>query len=187
MTTGRRYGLSTGRRIGLLRERAELTEEQFGERLGANRYTVRFWELGRSEPTLDHLERLASVYGVSIEWLLGKADFPINGLKLGFQACFSDDEYRRISQGYAPQEMEQKWAIFLEGDVLHFHRSWTGFCIYQVTFEHHEHQFVATEALADCFFHRGDNHNDVELLHFLIDNLLLGKAVVFPNPPHDRD
>lgn len=40
----------------------------------------------------------------------------------------------RIAKGFVPAAMEQKWFAWFDGTVLHLHRSWTGNCIYRVTF-----------------------------------------------------
>lgn len=38
-----------------------------------------------------------------------------------------------LALGTVPEEMENKWFVFQEGDTLHFHRSWTGILVYRVT------------------------------------------------------
>ena len=43
-------------------------------------------------------------------------------------------EMARIRRGLIPHEMEDKWFIFYEGQTLHVHRSWTGFCIFEAEF-----------------------------------------------------
>ncbi len=40
-----------------------------------------------------------------------------------------------LRRGHIPQEMEDKWFWYMEGDTLYAHRSWTGFCIYRVDFK----------------------------------------------------
>ena len=47
---------------------------------------------------------------------------------------YSDEESDLIMAGFLPLEMEDKWFLFSENDVLFCHRSWTGYCIYQVHF-----------------------------------------------------
>jgi hypothetical protein len=37
--------------------------------------------------------------------------------------------------GCIPRDMDDRWFIYLEGEWVHLHRSWTGFCIYQVRLE----------------------------------------------------
>ena len=163
----RRPRTSWPERLVMLREEAQLSQEQVGERVSANRYMVRFWEQGRDAPTPDHRERLATLYGVSVDWIVGKTDFR-DGVKLSFEADYSDDEFERIREGLDPQDMDDKWAIFLEGDILHLHRSWTGLCIYQVTFERHEGRYVVTEALVE----RSAESLPADLLGYLIDQLV---------------
>ena len=170
----RRFRTSPPDRLAMLREEAQLSQEQVGERTGAKGHSVRFWELGRAAPTPDHLERLSSLYGVSVDWILGKTDFQ-DGVKLHFQADYSDDEFERIREGFDPQDMDDKWAMFLEGDVLHLHRSWTGLCIYQVTFERRDGRLVVSEALAE----RSDVPHEAPLLGHLVGQLA-GRSTPFP-------
>lgn len=40
-----------------------------------------------------------------------------------------------LRKGNIPQEMEDKWFWFMEGDTLYAHRSWTGICIYRIDFK----------------------------------------------------
>jgi len=56
---------------------------------------------------------------------------PSQRAKLSVKRTFSEQEYNRLSVGFIPEEMEDKWFIFLENNVLFFHRSWTGVCIYE--------------------------------------------------------
>lgn len=48
---------------------------------------------------------------------------------------FSPDEMVKISRGFYPTVMEQKWFLYFTGDRLHMHRSWTGILIFDVGFE----------------------------------------------------
>ena len=54
-----------------------------------------------------------------------------------------------IRRGVIPEMMEDKWFIFLEEDVLYFHRSWTGFCIYQVRMKKEGAEYRVVEALVN--------------------------------------
>ena len=47
-----------------------------------------------------------------------------------------------LRRGNIPQEMEDKWFWFMEGDILYAHRSWTGFCVYRVEFKPDGYHFV---------------------------------------------
>lgn len=54
---------------------------------------------------------------------------------LALDQTLSAAEFTRLSRGEVPREMEDKWFIFYEAPWLYLHRSWTGFCIFQVCFE----------------------------------------------------
>ena len=47
---------------------------------------------------------------------------------------FTDQQMQILRKGHIPQEMEDKWFWYMEGDTLYAHRSWTGICIYSVKF-----------------------------------------------------
>lgn len=47
---------------------------------------------------------------------------------------FTDEQITALRRGNIPQEMEDKWFWFMEGDTLYAHRSWTGLCIYIIEF-----------------------------------------------------
>jgi hypothetical protein len=48
---------------------------------------------------------------------------------------YSAAEFERLKVGHIPEEMEDKWFTFFEQPWLYLHRSWTGYCVYQVRFE----------------------------------------------------
>ena len=62
---------------------------------------------------MNQLLQLASLYGVDTDRLL----YVNTATELAFQASYSDSEYRSIRQGYAVHRMEDKWDIYLEGNV----------------------------------------------------------------------
>ena len=44
----------------------------------------------------------------------------------------SDDEFETLAWGHIPEEMEDHWFMYFDGDAFCFHRSWTGYCIFRV-------------------------------------------------------
>jgi len=98
---------------------------------------------------------------------------------------FSSEEFEKISHGLVPQEMEDKWFIYLDGTTLHLHRSWTGICIYQVELEEKAEKYAIRRALVNrnpTQYQATDDVYDSELLHFVVSNLLLSRKVEFPVP-----
>ncbi len=66
--------------------------------------------------------------------------------QLQLERTFTLKEYEHLSWGQIPQEMEDKWFTYLEDDWLYFHRSWTGFCIYQVSLKQIGDNYIVGEA-----------------------------------------
>lgn len=60
---------------------------------------------------------------------------PAKRADLPFDAVYDADQYARLRQGRIPQEMEDKWFIYLEDGQLCLHRSWTGTWIYALRLE----------------------------------------------------
>ncbi|MFE2849980.1 hypothetical protein ACFXJO_02465 [Streptomyces lavendulae] len=50
------------------------------------------------------------------------------------ERVWSDGEWDRIRLGYRAQDMDEKWNVLAEGDVVFLHRSWTGFGVVEATF-----------------------------------------------------
>src|SRR5688572_22180998 len=71
---------------------------------------------------------------------------PPKRAKLPFNDSYFIKEYEKISLGLIPKAMEDKWFIFLEKNILSFHRSWTGVCIYEVHFEKIGDKYSVKEA-----------------------------------------
>jgi hypothetical protein len=57
---------------------------------------------------------------------------PAAKIRLHVDRMFTEEEYHCLQKGFLPEEMEDKWFAYFENEWLFIHRSWTGFCIYQV-------------------------------------------------------
>jgi hypothetical protein len=110
---------------------------------------------------------------------------PAKRAPLSLQRELTEQECEQLSYGLIPDAMEDKWFIFLEGDTLYFHRSWTGICIYQLSLKRDGDLYQVVDAFVnrvpDQYTETNDRY-DERLLLFLIDNLLLGMNTPFPNP-----
>lgn len=63
-----------GARIRDVRKGAGKTQKEVGATLGVSSHTVWCWEAGKTQPTPEHITKLAQAFGVSTDWLLGKDD-----------------------------------------------------------------------------------------------------------------
>lgn len=61
-------------------------------------------------------------------------DMPAQHSTFSFYRHFTDAQIKWLSRGSIPLEMEDKWFCYMEENTLYVHRSWTGFCIYIITF-----------------------------------------------------
>ena len=61
-------------------------------------------------------------------------DMPAQNDSFILRRSFSEDQMAALRHGNIPQEMEDKWFWYMEGNTLYAHRSWTGFCVFIVEF-----------------------------------------------------
>ncbi|MEW9699942.1 helix-turn-helix domain-containing protein [Paenibacillus sp. SI8] len=63
-----------GDRIAQLREKQALTQEDLASKLGISRASLSHYETSRREPDYDTINKIASFFKVSIDYLLGRTD-----------------------------------------------------------------------------------------------------------------
>lgn len=62
--------------IKQLRTNRKIKQEDLAEAVGVKRSTVGKWENGNNYPTVEVLDKLASLFGVSTDYLLGRDGLP---------------------------------------------------------------------------------------------------------------
>ena len=70
--------MNLGERLRFLREKHNLSREELSDKLGILYGTFSKYELGEREPDYETLKKMASFFGVSIDYLLGYTDSPLN-------------------------------------------------------------------------------------------------------------
>ena len=94
------------------------------------------------------------------------------------ERVWSLEEWERIRLGYRSRDMDEKWNIFVEGDELFMHRSWTGLGIYQMSFTATNGGFRIAEGVVesdrDRYRARSDEFECV-MVELLIRSILLGE------------
>ena len=92
---------------------------------------------------------------------------------------YGPGEMDLIRFGFIPDVMEDKWFIFFENQMLHLHRSWTGYEVLRAHFLSLGDEYVVREIVA-CrdpeLYKNEDDDYDISQFQFLIDLLLLGDA-----------
>lgn len=103
-------------------------------------------------------------------------DFSGPFVPIPWRGSFSESQFELIRLGAIPAEMEDRWFAFFEDPELFVHRSWTGFCIYRVTFVQAADRHVVQTALVSDNrnrYRRKPDLEEVEFLDVLVDRLLL--------------
>jgi len=96
---------------------------------------------------------------------------------------YSKSEKKKIIMGLIPKVMEEKWFVFFDQEVLNFHRSWKGHCIYRVYCCDDGDKFVLTHADVNRNpeqYKETIDEFDQQMIPYLIDILLLKKQAKFP-------
>src|SRR5262249_30906832 len=134
----------------------------------------RGWSCELSSQHSDAEQREAAM----ARWRRRCKPMPSQHARLTWERTFTADELRRIGRGVIPRRMEHKWFNFVEGDTIQFHRSWTGFCIYQMQVRTVSEGFPVQCVVVNRDPEQNrctDDEYDLALLDFLTSNLLLGR------------
>ncbi|MFX4292927.1 hypothetical protein [Streptomyces bohaiensis] len=95
------------------------------------------------------------------------------------QRIWSDEDWDRIRRGYLSRDMDEKWDVFTEGEVVFLHRSWTGFGLYAATFapvESGGRRIVSALVERDGERYRNaDDAYDCLMLELVITAVVLGE------------
>ena len=68
--------MSLGNKLASTRRAKNLTQEQLAEKLGVTRQAVSRWESDTAYPETDKILRMAALFGVSCDYLLGASNEP---------------------------------------------------------------------------------------------------------------
>ncbi|MFB6812707.1 hypothetical protein [Streptomyces sp. NPDC056387] len=95
---------------------------------------------------------------------------------------WTDEDWERIRRGYHARDMDEKWNVFAEGDVLFLHRSWTGRGIYEASFAPatgggRRIISAVVEADRERYRSRGDEY-DCLMMELIISAIVLGEPAV---------
>ena len=111
------------------------------------------------------MERRAAVKG---DW--ETKEMPKRHAEFTMERKFTPEEVENLRFGNVPQAMEDKWFVYMEGDTLFAHRSWTGYCIYRVKFDFGSGRHRVTVNRDPAQYTCTDESVDWELLNGLLDS-----------------
>ncbi|MFC5216705.1 hypothetical protein [Streptomyces coerulescens] len=95
------------------------------------------------------------------------------------QRIWSDEDWERIQLGYAARDMDEKWNVFAEDEVVFLHRSWTGRGVFEATFAPEGDggwRIASAVVERDPERYRGtDDDYDCLMLELVISAIVLGE------------
>ena len=103
--------MSIGSRIAHLREQRGWTQEQLSSLLGISRAALSHYEKSRREPDTETLSKVADIFGVTIDYLVGRTQQPRGNL----------DENARLFVDHlelADVELLERFALMIDGREL---------------------------------------------------------------------
>jgi len=100
-------------------------------------------------------------------------DFSGAFVDMPYRDRFTVEEFDRISRGFIPESMDDKWFVFYEDSTLFIHRSWTGLLMYRVQFDQSQDGVHVARAEIRDEYRGHDIH--LKALPWVIRALILGQ------------
>ena len=113
--------MSFGTKLKKLRQDSNMTQEELGKKINTSRSNIANYENDKNMPSVDILEKLAKIFNVSIDYLLGKSDIKnpnkidINDMDIAFSSGIkglnkqNQEVLKNIMEGLlAKQEKDKK-------------------------------------------------------------------------------
>ncbi|SFJ54365.1 hypothetical protein [Thermoflavimicrobium dichotomicum] len=88
----------------------------------------------------------------------------------------SKKDFERIQAGFVPKDTDDRWYVHYKDGEIHFHRSWTGFCIFQLHVQPDKQSYCITDGWVnrDPDQYRSNNLDDDRDLLFGLFKVLFG-------------
>ncbi|HEX7057746.1 MAG TPA: helix-turn-helix transcriptional regulator [Bacilli bacterium] len=103
--------MNYGRRIATLRDKNKWTQEELAKKLGISRAALSHYEKGRREPDFATLTKLADVFSVSVDFLIGRTNAPNSVLEQNIRDFADQLEL-------SDEEILQKFTFTIDGKEL---------------------------------------------------------------------
>ncbi|MGG3965007.1 helix-turn-helix domain-containing protein [Heyndrickxia faecalis] len=112
-----------GDRLKRLRDKRNLSQQQLADALNINRSTYARYELGQTQPDFETLEKIASFFDVSIDYLIKGEDTTNNSLKSNLPKHENDSlaEINKLIKEYGIEQIGffdvDKWKNLSKDDI----------------------------------------------------------------------
>jgi|ERR1700730_5858875 transcriptional regulator with XRE-family HTH domain len=103
--------MTYGDRIAELREKRALTQEELASKLGISRASLSHYETSRREPDYETINKIATFFNVSVDYILGRTDHPNLVLEVDVRQ-FAD------SLELSDEHILEKFSLTIDGRTL---------------------------------------------------------------------
>lgn len=87
--------MDIGKKITELRKKENITQEQLAEKIGVSRQTISKWELGETSPDIKQAKKLANIFQININELVGN----FNNIILD-KVISNEDKTKKLSKSF---------------------------------------------------------------------------------------
>jgi len=77
-------------------------------------------------------------------------DMPARHMDFHLGLEITAEEKDILELGHIPRVMEDHWFMYYADGTIHYHRSWTGICVFEANVEPRGDHFVVTDVRANC-------------------------------------
>ena len=105
-------------KIKELREIAGLTQKELGLKLGLDGHNVGDWERQKCEPSSEMLSRIADVFDVSVDYLIGRTESDERQFDLYKNAFYTSSEEHEIIKAYRQLSFDQQQVVKVQLGAL---------------------------------------------------------------------
>src|SRR5258708_21066476 len=91
----------------------------------------------------------------------------LHGKNVSLSWTFNTDDFEKITLGFKPQDMDDRWAIFFLDNCVRFYRSWTMHEIFRIHFRKNYNTYYATSVDIEQDPHQFNCPNDKEAIAML--------------------
>lgn len=95
-----------GNKIRELRNSRKMTQKELAELLYKSESTVRMWELGKSEPDLEMIKRIAEFFDVSSDYILGQTEKPAESGEPSENVIIYHRDGKNVKREFTKEQMD---------------------------------------------------------------------------------
>lgn len=90
------------KRLKSLREYRNLKQSELAKEFNVSQSTIAMWETGKRDPDSETIQKMADYFDVSVDYLLGRSEFPHTG-EIAAAHINGDDSYDSLT----PEALQQ--------------------------------------------------------------------------------